>query len=50
MDELKNIVFNGEYIDLTTLSMERLKEILNQINDNEIMIKQELDNMLKTLM
>lgn len=49
MDNLNNIVLDGENIDISSLSMEKLKEILNKINEHEIMIKQELDAMIKRL-
>ncbi len=48
-NNLGNIKLDGKSIDLNISSRKGLKDILNQINDEEIMIKQELDNILKRL-
>lgn len=46
---LGKIEVKGKNVDLNSLSKKRLRDILNQINDDEIKIKQELDNILKEL-
>lgn len=48
-ENLGSIVFRGKYMDLNALSIEELKDIFSQMNDEEMMIKQELDSMLKRL-
>lgn len=46
-DNLGKIVVDGEQIDLHSISNRKLEKLLNEITDEETMIKQELDNMLK---
>lgn len=47
--DLGNIVFNGKTINLNKHSRRGLKDVLTKINEEEIMIKQELDDILKRL-
>lgn len=49
MNSLDSIVFDGKTVELKSLSIEKLTEMLEKINTDEIMIKQELDSILKRL-
>lgn len=49
MSDIDNIVFDGEYMNLNSLPMERLKEILNKVDEKEKNAKQELNELLKKL-
>lgn len=49
MKNLGSIELQGENIDLSFSSIKKLKEILDQINDAEIVIKQEIDSILSEL-
>ena len=49
MDSLKNIVLDGENINLDNLSLEELRDLLNKINNREIVLKEEIDDMAKRL-
>lgn len=50
MDEsLKNIIMNGENVNLTETPIEKLKEMLSQIEDEETIVKQEIDNITTKL-
>ena len=44
-----NITLDGENIDLSLYSKDELKEILSKINDNELKLKQEIDEILQKL-
>ena len=45
----KSINFKGKKIYLNSCSIKKLKEILEAINEDEQKIKQELDDILKSL-
>lgn len=49
MNDINNIVLDGEYINLTLLPSDKLKEILDKINNKEKTAKQELNDLLKKL-
>lgn len=49
MNNLGNIVLNEKKIDLNKTSKKALKDILNKVSEEELILKQELDNLLKRL-
>ncbi len=50
MSSLGSVEINGKYINLDSLSLEKMKKLFSKINDNEEMLKQEIDTILKRLM
>lgn len=49
MSNLENIVLDGKDIDLNSLTLDDLKGILDRINAEEKVIKQEINDALKKL-
>lgn len=47
--DLGTIEFDGKTINLNTHSRRGLKDVLTKVNEEEMMIKQELDDILKRL-
>lgn len=50
MNSLGSVEFKGRYINLDSLSLEKTEKLFSKINDNEEMLKQEIDTILKRLM
>lgn len=46
-DDLGKIVVDGEQIDLHTISNRKLEKLFSQITDEEAIVKQELEDILK---
>ncbi len=44
-----NIVLDGEMINLNTLTMEKLKNILDKIDTEELVVKEEISEILEEL-
>lgn len=49
MKNLGNVEFEGENIELSFSSIQKLKKVLGQINDAETVVKQEIDRILSEL-
>ena len=46
---MENIILDGEMLNLTSLTIEQLKEILDKIDTEELVVKQKIDNILEKL-
>lgn len=49
MNNLENIIFEGKMLDLSTLSINQLIEILETINHKQNIVKQEIDTILENV-
>lgn len=48
-ENLGNVIVDEQNINLSTSSIEKLKETLEKLNNDEKIIKQEIDEILKSL-
>ena len=46
---MENMIIDGKMVNLSSLPIEKLKKMLNQLDTQETKLKQEIDTMLEEL-